>query len=99
MNVQKLQAILLLEANFNTICKIIFNNRLLHSIEVVNAILIEVIGGRRFQLVTYLALDKKLTSNIVNVRKLPAITTYTDATNYYDRVAHPFDSLCTEYLE
>ena len=47
MNVQKLQDILLLEANFNTMNKVIYNNRLLRSIEVAEAILIEVISGRR----------------------------------------------------
>ena len=44
MHVQKLRAILLLEVGFNAIHKIIFNNRLIPNIEVVNAILIEVIG-------------------------------------------------------
>ena len=47
VNVQKLRAILLLEADFNALHKIIFNNRLIPNLEVANAIPMEVIGGRR----------------------------------------------------
>ena len=91
---QKLRAILLLEVDFNTMHKIIFNNRLIPNLEAVNAILIEVIGGRQSQATTHLTLDKKLISNITNVSKIPMITICTDVTNYYGRVAHPFASLC-----
>ena len=94
VQVQKLRAILLLEADFNTIHKIIFKNRLMLNIEAMNAIPMEVIGGRWLQAATYLALDKKLISDIANVRKLPMITICTDATNYYDIVAHSFSSMC-----
>ena len=33
-----------------------------------------------------------------NVRKLLAVTIYTDATNYYYRLVHPFASLCAQYF-
>ena len=98
INVQKLRAILLLEADFNTIHKIIVNNRLLPSIEVAEAILIEVTDGRRSQVATHLALDKKLISKIVNARKLPIITIYVNATNCYNRVTHLFASLYVQYF-
>ena len=62
INAQKLRAILLLGADFSAMHKIIFNNRLMLNIEVTNAILIEVIGGRRSQAATYLALDEKTNS-------------------------------------
>ena len=90
MHVQKLRAILLLEADFNALHKIIFNNRLIPNLEANNAIPMEVIGGRRSQAATHLALDKKLIADIANVRKLPMITICADATNCYDRVAHSF---------
>ena len=98
VNVQKLWAILLLEADFNAMHKIIFNNRLIPSIEAANAIPMEVIGGRRSQAATHLALDKKLIADIANVRKLLTITICADATNCYDRVAHLFASLCAQYF-
>ena len=98
INAQKLRAILLLEADFNAMHKIIFNNRLIPRIEAENAIPLEVIGGRRSQAATHLALDKKLIADIANVRKLPMVTICADATNCYDRVAHPFASLCAQYF-
>ena len=61
-------------------------------------ILVEIIGGRRSQAATYLALNKKLIADIANIRKLPMITICADATNCYDRVAHPFASLCAQYF-
>ena len=70
-----------------------FNNRLILNIEAMNAIPMEVIGSRQSQAATHLVLDKKLISDIANVRKLPMITICADATNYYNRVAHPFASL------
>ena len=45
--VLKLRAILLLEANFNALCKVIFNRRILLTLESKNLILAEVIGSRR----------------------------------------------------
>ena len=98
VNVQKLRAILLLEADFNAMHKIIFNNRLILSIEAENAIPMEIIGGRRSQAATHLALDKKLIADIANVRKLPTITICADATNCYDRVAHPFAMSAINFL-
>ena len=47
INVQKLRAILLLEADFNALHKIVFNNRLIPKLEEVDAIPVEIIGGRR----------------------------------------------------
>jgi hypothetical protein len=76
-----------------------FNNRLMPNIEAMNAIPMEVIGGGRSQVATHLALDKKLISDIANMRKLSMITICADATNYYDRVTHPFASLYAQYFE
>ena len=47
VRVDKLRAILLLEANFNSINKIIFNTKLIPSIEYSQSIPREIIGGRR----------------------------------------------------
>ena len=46
-DVAKLRIILLLEANFNRLNKIILNNRVLPKLEQFKAIPTEVIGGRR----------------------------------------------------
>ena len=94
-NVQKLRANLLFLADFNALCKIIFINRLILSIETDNDIPIEVVGGRRSQAATHLALNKKLIADIVNICKLPIVTNCANVINYYDRVAYSFASLCT----
>ena len=44
IHVSKLRAILLLEADFNTLNKIVFNNRALPAIKASKIILLEVIG-------------------------------------------------------
>ena len=87
VNIQKLRAILLLEADFNALHKIVFNNRLTLKLEEVNGIPVEIIGGRRAQAATYLTLSKKLIADMSKVRKVPMITICTDAMNCYDRVA------------
>ena len=50
INALKLQVILLLEADFNGLNKIIFNNWLILIIERVHVIPHEIIRGRRYQL-------------------------------------------------
>ena len=47
INAQKLRAMLLLEADFNMMQKIIFDNKLIPKLEAANTILIKVIDGRR----------------------------------------------------
>ena len=96
-NEQKLQAILLVEADFNAMHKIIFNRRVMPRLDVHNEITCEITGGRRNQSAMHLALNKKLIADIVNVQKLPTVTICDDATNYYDQVAHLFASLCAQY--
>ena len=47
INVEKLRAILLLEADFNRLNKIIYNSRVILELERREEILFEVVGGRR----------------------------------------------------
>ena len=94
IDIKKLRVILLLEADFSIVHKIIFNGRIMLRLEEANIIPNKIIGGRRIQIVTYLALNKKLILDIANTWKLPTTVIYVDATNYYDRVAHSFASLC-----
>ena len=66
INVAKLRAILLLEADFNTLNKIVFNRRTIPRIEIAKTIPYEVIGRRRGQSSLYVALNKKLVYDIRN---------------------------------
>jgi len=74
VDMAKLRAILLLEANFNRLNKIIFNNRVFPKLEQDKAIPTEVIGGRRGQSSMYAVLNKKIVVDISNQIK---------KTNYY----------------
>ena len=47
MDVKKLRVILLLEADFNTVHKIIFNKRMIPRLKEANTILNKIIGSRR----------------------------------------------------
>ena len=66
INVAKLRAILLLEADLNALNKIIFNGRAIPRIETSKTIPYEVIGRRRRQSSLHVALNKKLVCNIEN---------------------------------
>ena len=66
VQVSKLRAILLLEADFNVLNKIVFNNRILPLLEANGSIPYEIIGGRRGQSSLHVALNKKLVCDISN---------------------------------
>ena len=85
---------LLLEADFNGLHKINFNGRLMPHLEATSSTPQESIGDRRSQATTHLALSKKLIADVSNIRKLPTVTTFADATNCYDRFTYLFASLC-----
>ena len=56
--VEKLRALILLEACFNSLNKINFNSRMIPSLEVSSVIPKEIIGDRRSQAATHLASSK-----------------------------------------
>jgi len=99
MNVEKLRVILLLEADFNTLCKIIFDSRLMSVLEAREQILPEIIDSRRIQVATYLALNKKLITDIASAKKVSIVIIHADEINYSNRVVHPFTSLSSQYFE
>ena len=58
--------ILLLEVDFNAVNKIVFNTRLIPTLEAQNSIPRELIGGRYGQSAIYVAINKKLLVGIAN---------------------------------
>jgi len=64
-------------------------------LKVKDEILQEIIVSRRTHAITYLALNKKLITDIANVKNLLIVITYIDITNCYNKVAYPFASLST----
>ena len=67
--------------------KIIFNTRLVPTLEQRNMIPREIMGGRRGMSAINVALNKKLQVDIANKNKLPSIIVSADASNCFDRVA------------
>ena len=66
INIENLRVILLLEADFNRLNKIIYNSRVIPELEKREEILFEVIRGRRGQSSLHVALNKKLISDCSN---------------------------------
>ena len=92
------RAILLLETDFNTLHKIVFNQRILKALEKHNLIPMEVVGGRKSQAEVHVAMNKKLMVDISNQVKTMSVVISANATKYYDRVAHTFASLMAQHF-
>ena len=84
ISVIKLRTILLLEADFNTINKIIFNTRFILTLETQDIILKEFIRGRCRQSAICVAINKKLLACIANQIKRLHATISADASNCFD---------------
>ena len=94
--IQKLHILSLLEADCNTLYNINFNGMLIPSLEDSSNAPQEIIGSRRSQAATHLALRKIIIEDVSNTKKLSATTTHAEATKCYDRVAHHRASLCVQ---
>ena len=99
IDIFKLRVILLLESDFNTLNKLVFNMRLIPSLEYKKAIPYKIIGEKRDYLAIYIALNKKLVSDIVNQVKIPTIVISADATSCYNQIAHPIASISYQYFK
>ena len=66
INISKLRAILLLEANFNVLNKIIFNTRILPTLERNKLISHKIIDGKHGKSSIQIVINKKMISDISN---------------------------------
>ena len=98
ISISKLRVILLLEADFNVINKIVFNTRLIPTLKAKDMIPREIMGRRRGILAIHVALNKKLLVDIVNQNKLTNIIVSADASNYFDRVIHLMAGMIYQYF-
>ena len=96
--VSKMRAIILFEAYFNDLYKIIFNQRILLALEKYNLIPMEIVDGRKSPDVIHVAINKKLISDISDQVKILSLVTSANATNFYDIVAHSFASLTAQHF-
>ena len=93
IDLAKLWVILLLEVDFNSLNKIIFNRRVVLTIEKKQLIPYEIIEGRYEHLAIYVALNKKLVSDVANQQKELTVIISANAANYYDRIPYPIIDL------
>ena len=73
--VDKLRAILLLEADCNGQHKINFNGSMMPRLEAIASTSYKIIGSRRSQVATYLVLNKKLVAETLHIKKAPTVIT------------------------
>ena len=99
LQVDKLRAILLLEADVNALAKIIFNTRLMPQLELNQSIPPQIIGAQRGQSAIHSALNQQFFLDICNLRCQDSAIIGADATNCFDRIAHPFASLSCQHFD
>jgi hypothetical protein len=83
----KLRAILLMEADFNAVNKILFGNRMLNQVRQYR-LMPEEIFSERQRMAEDRVLAKVLFYDISRQLRAPAALASVDAANCYDRVAH-----------
>ena len=84
--------------DFNALDKLVFNTRLMLSLERNKEIPNEIIGGRRGYSTVYVVLNNKLVSDVANQVKKPIIIILADAINGYNCIAHLIASLACQYF-
>ena len=90
VRVDKLRAILLLEADFNFATKLLVGKRMVDSLEQEGALADEQFGSRKQRSSIEVALNRRLLSDISRQQRKTVAIAGVDAAHCYDRVAHPF---------
>ena len=90
VRVDKLRAILLLEADFNFATKLLVGKRMVESLEEEGALAEEQFGSRKQRSSIEVALNRHLLSDISRQQRRTVAIAGVDAAHCYDRVAHPF---------
>ena len=89
IKVEKLRAIMLLEADFNLGAKLIFGKRMIDDLEAENKIPDEQFARKSHESIE-VALNRRLTSDFSRHRRMPIGIAGADAAHCYDRVSHIF---------
>ena len=96
--VDKLRAILLMEADFNFANKLLFGSRMIHRAEQRKVLPIENYGSRNDHCSIEIALSRLLFFDVVRQRRCSAALASVDAHTCYDRIVHSFFSLGSQAL-
>jgi hypothetical protein len=95
--VDKLRAILLYESDFNQNNKR-FGREIMHLAEKYNALAVEQFGSRKSKSAIDQSLNKALTFDLWRQFRIPGAVCSSDARACYDRMVHPFASICLQRL-
>ena len=95
---EKLQAILLMEADFNFANKLFFGYRMMQQAKLMEAIPWEIAGSQKAHHAIDVALNRCLIWDALCLMRLKGIISLVDAATCYDRMAHAIISFCTQWL-
>jgi signal transduction histidine kinase len=96
IQVDKLRAILLMEADFNFYNGLMFAKRMMDRAEQNAWIPNEIYGGRRNHEAIEVAMNRRLTADISRQRRAPLAVASVDAQTCYDRMAHSVASIAMQ---
>ena len=95
---ERLQAILLMEADFNFPNKLFFSKGMMDWAESHNKILDECFGSRKGQSAINAAINRKLSLDLMRQKWVLGMITAADAQQCYDQLAHSIVSLVMQWL-
>ena len=93
IRVDKLRAILLMEADFNFLNKLLFGHRLVKQIEFFHRFPNELYGSRTALSAILVAINRRLTIDIFKQKRRAGIIAGVDAAQCYDRIVHSLSIL------
>jgi signal transduction histidine kinase len=96
IQVDKLHAILLMEADFNFYNGLMFAKRMMDQAEAQNWIPREIYGGRKNHEAIEVALNRRFLTDIARQRRTPLAIASVDAQTCYDRMAHSIASIAAQ---
>ena len=88
IKVEKLRAILLMEADFNFINKLMFGHRLMKQVMAKCRLPLEIYGGISNRSAQEVAVNRRLTLDLFRLKRRRGAIAGVDATQCYDRIVH-----------
>jgi hypothetical protein len=96
IKVEKLRALLLMEADFNLCNGLTFASRMMHQAEANERIPLECYGSRKNHEAVDVAVNQRLIADILQQKRIPGAVASVDAESCYDRITHAARSLCAQ---
>jgi hypothetical protein len=96
IRVEKLRAILLMEADFNFFNGLMFAGRMMRQAEAQGRIPLEIYGSRKNHEAVEVAINRRLVADLLRQKRIPGAIASVDAESCYDRIAHVAGSLCAQ---